>query len=177
MTILRAYVDDFVRGSCSRRSFRHFVQQTAPRDLANPHFACSFGVVAGIARYAASQGWTSPIEFVFDQQDGVASDFQLFFDYRVKSLPSDARKLISAIPTFGDDKFFLPLQAADMLAWHIRQNHDNSSYPAGAVAASLKGSSGHMVTRLEDRVLQSWGMHFTKIAGTKEMRTKNNGEN
>lgn len=161
----------------SRRSFRQFVQPNAPRGLANPHFACCFGVVAGVSRYAASQGWTSPIEFVFDQQDGVASDFQLFFDYMVKNLPAEARKLISAAPIFGDDKVFLPLQAADMLAWHLRRNYESPSCPVGAAADSLKGPNGHLVTRLEEPILQSWGAHFAGLKGTKEMRTKSQWRN
>jgi len=44
-----------------------------------------------------------------------------FFDYVVENLDSASRGLIKMPIGYGDDMRNLTLQAADMLAWHIRR--------------------------------------------------------
>ena len=76
-----------------------------------------------------STGARVPIDFVFDEQEGVSADVNLFFDEMVKPLSPEARQLINGKPIFRDDKVFLPLQAADMLAWHLRREHEGAPKP------------------------------------------------
>jgi hypothetical protein len=70
-------------------------------------------------RYLASQGVDAKVDFIFDQQTGISADLPLFFDHMMRSLPRQARKMVSEVPIFRDDKVMIPLQAADMLAWHF----------------------------------------------------------
>ena len=97
----------------------------APRGLRNAHFSCTFGIVSSVSRFVASQGLQNKIEFIFDRQADIEDEIDLFFDYMAKNLPEDAQALIASKPRHEDDKAFAPLQAADMLAWHLRRRHED----------------------------------------------------
>lgn len=43
-----------------------------------------------------------------------------------KSVRSDLTRFVGPDPTFEDDKAFLPLQAADLFAWHLRRHWDRN---------------------------------------------------
>jgi hypothetical protein len=62
-----------------------------------------------------------PVDFIFDEQlyksDVVQSAYSIF----LRDAPDQYRALIGARPRHKNDKRCLPLQAADMLAWHIRR--------------------------------------------------------
>lgn len=97
----------------------------APRGLGQPHFSCTFAVVAGLSRFAAGQNFPHPIEFIFDTQTEIEDDIDLFFEHMVQSLPREAQALIAGKLLYEDDKLAPPLQAADMLAWHLRRRHED----------------------------------------------------
>lgn len=48
---------------------------------------------AGLAQFAVQQGMTTPIEFIFDEQQGVDADIGLFFSELKKNLSIDAQRL------------------------------------------------------------------------------------
>lgn len=110
--------------SVSAAEFRGALKGIAPRGLADPRFVCALAVVFGLANVCAQNKVAGPIEFFFDSQDGVSSDMALFFDHMLKDLPAESRRLVSGNPVFKSDLDFTPLQAADMLAWHLRADHD-----------------------------------------------------
>ena len=63
-----------------------------------------FSVVARLAQFAVQQGMTTPIEFIFDDQQGVDADVGLFFSELKKNLPIEAQRLISGDPLFKSDR-------------------------------------------------------------------------
>lgn len=111
--------------SLNRKLFEEELKPVSPYGLGQPHLTACFAVVAGVTRTAAERGITTPIEFIFDQQDGIDESVRLLFSQMMKSLPPQARKLVADVPWFKSDrdKQFMPLQAADMLAWHVRREH------------------------------------------------------
>lgn len=113
--------------SVSREQFARILEPVNPRGL-SPHFDCVFCTVSSVARFAYDGGMRLPIDFVFDEMDSVALDMPLVFDHLIKSLPRGARQLVSGHPTFKNDKLVTPLQAADMLAWHVRREHEIPSH-------------------------------------------------
>ena len=90
--------------SINRQQFDQIVKPASPKGLASPHFTCCFGIVSGLTRFAASRGGNIPIEFIFDEQDGVSIDVQLWFDALKTSLPKKTRKLISGTPLFRNER-------------------------------------------------------------------------
>ena len=71
----------------------------SPYGFGRPHFQMCFAVVAGIARYAAQEGISTPIEFIFDEQQGVDADDHQFFSHLKRGLPIEAQNLIEGIPS------------------------------------------------------------------------------
>ena len=115
--------------SISRAEYESHVSPASPRGLSTPYFATTFGVVSTVARHLASEGAITPVTFIFDEQNGVNTDVALFFDYMVENLDSVSRGLIKMPIGYGDDMRNLPLQAADMLAWHIRRQRGGDADP------------------------------------------------
>jgi hypothetical protein len=152
--------------SLSREEYYRHVKPVAPRGLGNPHFVCCLHVLFGLARFADSEKVNVPIDFIFDQQTGVSDDLALFMDHMKKSLPRGARKLIASI-AFEDDKQFLPIQAADMLAWHLRREHEGG---APLPAADLVRSSAHLVSEIGEATIKSWSEQFSKLPNIDEMQ-------
>jgi hypothetical protein len=71
-------------------------------------------------------GIDSACDFIFDEQAGyseeIVSRWPQFKEIVKRASRSDLPKLIGSPPIFRNEKEFLPLQAADMYAWQIR-NH------------------------------------------------------
>jgi hypothetical protein len=65
-------------------------------------------------------GIEEPIDFIFDNQNEKTAILNGWDLYRA-SAPERIHKLLGAMPRFEDDEQFLPLQAADMLAWWCRK--------------------------------------------------------
>jgi hypothetical protein len=164
--IIRAFKAFPFHFSLNRKLFEEILKPVSPYGLAQPHFTACFHVMSGVVRYAASQGITTPIEFIFDQQDGVDETVRLFFSEMIKSLPLSARNLISDVPWFKSDrdKQFMPLQAADMLAWHVRREHGYPDKPLPLLNELLHGD-GYLVSEIPDEMISAWADHHRNQEG------------
>lgn len=158
--------------SVSVKDFDELVKSKAPYGLATPYLPCLFGVVSSVSRIVHKEGSNLPVGFIFDEQNGVGSDFLQFFPHMIRNLPAGARKLIKAPPEFKDDKTYLPLQAADMLAWHIRREHDDGLPPFGMPMAEHIRGEYHLVTEISRDMLESWGNFFATQRGITLIQTK-----
>lgn len=158
----------------NRGEFFRVLKPVSPRGLGNPHFTCSFSVIAGVARYVAGERVKVPIEFIFDEQEGVDTDLIILFHEMVKKLPRSARKLISGVPVFRNDKDTPPLQAADMLAWHLRREHDERVVQPNALpmADLLRNANGHLMSHIDDNHIQSWADYDSRQEGVALLQSK-----
>jgi hypothetical protein len=69
-----------------------------------------------------------PVEFIFDKQGPVVEQQCLKWFYELRERVLEPHKtILSNNPQFKDDKELVPLQAADMLAWHIRRAYANDN--------------------------------------------------
>lgn len=146
---LKAVIDHFepmsFHNSMSRSADWEAFRAIAPRGLGNAHFSCTFGIVSSVCRFVASQKHLSRIEFIFDTQAEIEDEIDLFFEYMAESIPKEARALIARKPRYEDDKKFAPLQAADMLAWHLRRRHeDHGSWMKESDDLAPISSSAHL---------------------------------
>ena len=135
----------------------------APRGLAVPNFIATFHTIAGIARHITEDiGFSGPIDFIFDEQCGVSDDIDLFFLQMKKNLPDRANAAIRGKPSFSNDRQTLPLQAADMLAWHIRREHEFGSGldETLAMADRLRNPNGHLMSHIDTATIDGWGEFF-----------------
>src|SRR6202034_3096979 len=140
--------------SIDREAYNQLVRPSSPYFLRGPHFMACVGTISSLARFAAEQGIKTPIEFIFDQHDGTDGNVDLFFEAILLQLPRKSRRLIAGKPLFRDDKDFRPIQAADMLAWHVRREHElGQTLP---MASFLRCERGHLVSELPQEIMEKW---------------------
>ncbi|WLS05037.1 hypothetical protein [Shinella oryzae] len=149
--------------SISRAQYASHVAPATARGLSTPHFAATFGAVSIVARCLASEGITAPVRFVFDVQEGVDKDVTLFFDYMVENLDPVSRKLINIPIGYGDEMQDLPLQAADMLAWHIRRQRQGDKDLTVTRRAKFLRSNRHIEARVPLDMLIRWSAIFSQV--------------
>jgi hypothetical protein len=62
-----------------------------------------------------------PVDFIFDDQSSAGLQSLRWYGSLRQRVQEPHRTIIARHPQFKDDKELTPLQAADMLAWHIRR--------------------------------------------------------
>ena len=159
--------------SIDRQKFDKIVKPTSPRGLGNPYFTCTFGIVSGLTRFAVSQGGNVPIEFIFDEQDGVDIDVQLWFKAMKNTLPRRVRKLISGTPTFRNDRDMVQLQAADLLVWHLRREHEQREGEALPLLEILRRPRTHLMCgEIPESMMIKWAHHHGKMPAIDALKSK-----
>ncbi|ULO23883.1 DUF3800 domain-containing protein [Methylocystis sp. SB2] len=117
---------------------RHGIVSVIPRDLYKkylsnkfdlevinrPYFLSFFCVMIGITSLCNRLYKGCKVDFIFDSQDNekkpiLESQFKKFLSVA----PDHVKNTVRGFPRFEKDDDFLPLQAADMLAWHVRRNY------------------------------------------------------
>jgi hypothetical protein len=156
--------------SIDREFFYRVNTPVSPRGLANPHFDCCVATVATVAKFGADARFESPIEFIFDKQDGVEDDIAMFFVQFLPHFSKKIRRMIDGTPKFVDDKQFRPIQAADMLAWHLRREHEDSVILP--MTDLLRVSGRHLVTEIPNATVQRWADHNKALPGAEKLRSK-----
>jgi Protein of unknown function (DUF3800) len=63
----------------------------------------------------------SKVDFVFDDQEGAGTRAAFYYSTIRNWHTSEEREVIAGPPVQRDEKIFLPLQAADMIAWQTRR--------------------------------------------------------
>lgn len=159
--------------SIDRSKFDELYKPHAPRGLASPHFTCCLGVMSGLARFAKERGGNVPIEFIFDEQDGVSIDVQLWFDAIKHSLPRKIQKFIAGTPTFKDDMHVIQLQAADLLAWHVRREHENRDGDSLPPLGLMRRPHEHVfLGEISTEQMVQWAEHHKALPRVKILQSK-----
>jgi Protein of unknown function (DUF3800) len=66
------------------------------------------------------------VDFIFDNQTEKSFILEAWNDY-VAERPDETREYYGATPRFEDDREYLPLQAADLWAWWVREWYEEDS--------------------------------------------------
>jgi hypothetical protein len=112
-----------------------------------------------------------PLDFIFDEQGEVGNEARFFYRIIRDGQPAAVRSILSKDPIFRDDKLVLPLQAADMLAWHVRRNYERDP-DAFQVPEFLCADNHHMASDIDASYLQRLADGYAKIPGTQKLRNK-----
>jgi len=134
--------------SVNRKTFEEIVTPVAPYALGDPRFHCIGGIISTLTKYINQQEVKVPVDFIFDQQEGVDANISLFFEELMGKLPTSQKALIAKTPVFANDKEFLPLQAADLLAWHLRKN--NQPHPSHEGYLGALCSEEHIYSEIDE---------------------------
>lgn len=159
--------------SVSKSQYDEIVAPVAPYNLKNPYFACFYALVLGLPRIHKARGLSIPVDFVFDEQLGLGSDAAMFYEYMVESsLPPDTQTLLGSTPIFRDDRSVLPLQAADMLAWHVRRMSEKRTEKLAAQPFLRTLKDAHYELEVTEEILRRWAEGLAQIQGVGTIRDR-----
>jgi hypothetical protein len=108
-----------------RSDFDTFVKGILGGDAFNdPYFVLFYHLILSIAANAQSLAWNRDCDFIFDDQGKLGKNAVERWDWMKQNIDGANAANVSAYlgspPIFRDDIKFLPIQAADMLAWLVR---------------------------------------------------------
>lgn len=152
----------------NRSNFNTFVKGIIRGDAFNdPYFILFYHLILSIAANAKSLSWSRDCDFIFDDQGKLGENAVKRWDWMRQNIDGTNAANVSAYlgapPIFRDDVKFLPLQAADMLAWLVRdcltQKGDNMEEMA---RTALKHLEGRKILRIhvDKELLMKLGASF-----------------
>jgi hypothetical protein len=93
-----------------------------------PYILLAERIILRTCRLSEKLALSEPCDFIFDTQDGISKEMKLwwpsFQKLLEKRLGQSVTKYLGREPIFVDEKEFIPLQAADLLAWNLRRSLD-----------------------------------------------------
>lgn len=155
-----------IQVSVSRTDYNRIIRPVAPHGLGNAYFTLFYGVIITLTRTHQQMGITMPVDFIFDEQGGMGQQTALFYDYVKSQQIPELQGLLGVQPIFRDDKKVMPLQAADMLAWKIRREHE---YPNQQHSIKpwdfYKEKTYHAVAEMNEEMLVGLAEKMKKVPG------------
>lgn len=109
----------------SRKKYEEILEPVISYDLRGPYLPCFYGTIISLARYHAHTGITLPTDFIFDEHGKIGAEAVLWYEEIKKGQRPEIKALMGSTPIFRDDEKVLPLQAADMIAWHLRRRRES----------------------------------------------------
>ena len=101
--------------------------------MKNPYALAFCNMVTWILDSAAENPLREKIELIFDQGlIGREPNINAAYEGIMERLPKRMTDLLIGRPRFEDDKCFLPLQMADLFAWHSRRDYIEQLASRGA---------------------------------------------
>lgn len=111
----------------SNDAYRKIAEGCLPSTVDHPYWLCYSKIVTETLEIYGRESNDEKINFVFDTQgEGYERRALLMHDnWREIFKASPNGNLLGSL-TFGNDVELMPLQAADMLAWHVRRRGDRA---------------------------------------------------
>ncbi|HKW27003.1 MAG TPA: DUF3800 domain-containing protein [Terriglobales bacterium] len=108
----------------SSRDWDEKVGKIAPVDVRPAYIPCFLGIVTKVAEFHHEQGINIPTDYVFDEQNEVGKIALFWYDIIKAMAKPPVAALMGSTPVFRNDEDILPLQAADLVAWHMRRSKE-----------------------------------------------------
>ena len=109
----------FIRSASSAMKDRQLANA-----LENPYLFCFHGIITEAFNRLYEQKQLDVLDFYFDKQGKLGTRARAFWDAMKDNAPSEYKRFLVNEPVFRDEKVFLPLQAADLIAWQTRRRID-----------------------------------------------------
>ena len=158
--------------SLSRSLHKSVVRPVLPYDIRSPYFDAFYAVIIKLAQWHRELRLTIPVDFVFDEQGVIGAEAAMWYEHIKSIQPSDIRALLGSTPVFRDDKLVLPLQAVDMLAWHIRRGKENRNRGEYRPVAEKLFPLLHASVVIGEDALRNLASQLSQVPGVKDMTEK-----
>lgn len=154
----------------SRKDYEDILRPNAPYDLRHPYFPCFVGVLSLAAKSVSEEGLEGPIDLIFDAQGNVGAGAAAWY-LPIKKRDPHLARLLGGPPSFKDDQEALPLQAADLLAWHVRKcSEPKVTRREREVADAIRFR--HRYMELTKETLVGWAAAFSQVPGIEATKSR-----
>lgn len=109
-----------LHSSINEPAAKRIYKKIAPYPFHDPYYSVFLNVIGNTIILADRMGYKGKIKFIFDEKQGFLQTAK-FFETHIRETRPDYASRIAGTPSFEDDKDVMPLQAADLLAWHVRR--------------------------------------------------------
>ncbi len=138
-----------------QQDYNEVIKPYIPERWDNAYYFLFTGIIAASTTAEKYAGTSRPIEFFFDNANRLKAPSRKLYG-QVSDLPQFGNRVIDI--HYEDEKEFLPLQAADLLAWQIRRRFSVEESPRPQFESALncppQPPFPHTITREE---LESMG--------------------
>ena len=111
------------------------VGRVAPVDIRHVFSLAFHAILHTVAEYQLQRGITIPADFVFDEEGDIGNEALIWYPAVKETAVPRVRALMGATPVFRSDEEVLPLQAADLVAWHKRRKKETPGLDFETVAS------------------------------------------
>lgn len=101
-----------------QKDYNEVIKPNIPEIWDDPYFFLMPAFVSSVLTMEKHLGKQEPAEFVLDSSERLEKGALKLYG-QLQGLPQYAGRMVSVL--FRDEKVFLPLQAADLLAWQVRR--------------------------------------------------------
>jgi hypothetical protein len=171
--VIRHFKPASIHCSISRRDVKSLMKGKVPYGFADPYGYVFSGIMVPLAHQQIQRDMIRvPIDFIFDEQENIGEEAKFWYKQIRDMQPKAVKDLLSIEPLFRNDKNVMPLQAADMLAWHIRRQHEKGDPKAWFVPDYLATDGHHIALDFDLPRLQSLAEQMMKVEGVHRITGK-----
>jgi hypothetical protein len=107
--------------------------------------------MGSLITHRRKSGVFEPVQFIFDEQGREGLKVREFWNYfRYAAFNDELERMIPNEPKFEDDMDMLPLQAADLYSWQIRNVIDSEKNPNWANEMRVLNTIDHITTVFDE---------------------------
>jgi len=147
----------------SRKKYEEILEPVIPYDLRGPYFPCFYGTIVTLARHHEQMGITLPTDFIFDRQGKVGTEAVLWHEEIRKGQKPEIQALMGSTPIFEDDEKVLPLQAADMIAWHLRRRRESRNARENREVMEILSPLVRVEVEITETILRKEAAEFSSM--------------
>jgi hypothetical protein len=156
--------------SVSREEYSRILAPVVPYALKNPYGACFWEIMRMTAEYHRGFKGAPPVDFIFDEQGALGTQAAMWYSWLKEGLDPSIRNLLGGPPIFRNDKIVVALQAADMLAWHLRRRHESTGTENRPTAPLL--TARVLGKDIDAATLKSSARKMRRVPGVRYVQTK-----
>jgi hypothetical protein len=124
ISLIRRHVISGVSTGVYHADYNSIIKEKIAKQTDSPYFIMYHGMIAATLRFLEKNKIAEKIDFIFDEQFGQSDQVQTTYSAMVEFAPPRVKHLLGSRPIHRSELECLPLQAADLLAWHIRRWFD-----------------------------------------------------
>ena len=171
--VIRKHDPWSIHVSVSTRSIERLYQNCVPFGFQDPYMMLFIAMAIQIAQIQNFRADKSTVDLIFDQQSQIERSVAALYQGLKEMQSDDLRARMGGMPLFRSDLEVLPLQAADMLAWHVRrETRDGEFRPRSREMELLISNGKHYYVHVDDRSLSRMGDGMARLEGTELLKGK-----